>query len=441
MVWGSDGNLFEALDERLQRRYFQVVNEHSHVVNHLASGISALPKLAKPFASTQGLWRFFSNPEVTLPALIEPIHKLARETLIGNPSRFALIVHDWSMLNYSTHSSKQDRYQRSHATDLGYDASAALLLEASEGAPVALMELSLRTSKKMLSTRASIKKRPCAHIDQVGAVMEASSTWGLDRTAVHLIDREGDSVAHFREWSQAGHRFLVRADDDRRVTWQGQSILFKELVSTLTKQDAFLRSNDVKYKGTWRQFHYAETSVVLDRPGKKRQGKRRIDVPGEPLPMRLVITRVVDAKGKVLAQWLLLSNVESEVSPLTLATWYYWRWRIENYFKLLKGAGLNVESWEQQSGEAIARRIVVASMAIITVWLLLRSDSDQAKTIRLLLIRLSGRQMKWKVESTAPALLAGMHSLLAMLNILEEYSADELRRIIKQALPFRFDTS
>ena len=41
---------------------------------------------------------------------------------------------------------------------------------------------------------------------------------------------------------------------------------------------------------------------------------------------------------------------------------------------------------------------------------------------------LSGRQMKRGRESTAPALLAGLGVLLAMLAVLDEHSVEELRR-------------
>jgi hypothetical protein len=58
---------------------------------------------------------------------------------------------------------------------------------------------------------------------------------------------------------------------------------------------------------------------------------RCVRVYGPPLPLRLVVTRVVAATGAVLAEWLLLSNVCSSIPAETLAQWYAWRWRIEVY--------------------------------------------------------------------------------------------------------------
>ena len=143
---------------------------------------------------------------------------------------------------------------------------------------------------------------------------------------------------------------------------------------------------------------------------------------------RLVVSRVCDPGGRTLAVWYLLTNVPADVDTATVALWYYWRWRIETLFKLLKSAGQQVEQWKQPHGEAIAKRLVVAAMACALVWRLERDRSAEAGRLRALLVQLSGRQMKWGREATAPALLAGLWVLLAMLAVLEQHSVADLRR-------------
>ncbi len=150
----------------------------------------------------------------------------------------------------------------------------------------------------------------------------------------------------------------------------------------------------------------AEATVVLHRPARRYTGektasghKKQVDVPGPPVPLRLVVTQVVDAAGTVLAEWLLLTNVAVEdAAAATIGRWYAWRWGIESYHKLLKSAGMNAESWQQESGAAFLRRLCVASMACLTVWHLQRDESEAAATLRRVLVRLSGRQMKPRVE-------------------------------------------
>jgi hypothetical protein len=123
-----------------------------------------------------------------------------------------------------------------------------------------------------------------------------------------------------------------------------------------------------------------------------------------------------------------LTNLPAAVDTATVALWYYWRWRIESLFKLLKSAGHQVEHWQQRSGEALAKRLLTAAMACTLVWRLARDPSAEARTLRDLLIRLSGRQRKRGRQATLPALLAGLWVLLAMLEALQQHSVEELRR-------------
>ena len=108
---------------------------------------------------------------------------------------------------------------------------------------------------------------------------------------------------------------------------------------------------------------------------------------------------------------------------------------MESYFKLLKSAGLHVEQWQQETAGAVAKRLLVASMACVVVWRVARSEAPEASEVRRLLVRLSGRQMKWGVEFTEPALLAGLWVLLVMMKVLEHYDLNDLIRMARSVLP------
>ena len=112
---------------------------------------------------------------------------------------------------------------------------------------------------------------------------------------------------------------------------------------------------------------------------------------------------MVDATGKTLAVWYSLTNVPAAVPAATVALWYYWRWRVESLFKLLKSHGHQVEHWQQEGGEAIAKRLLVAAMACALVWRVQRHPAPAAAELRALLVRLSGRQQTHGREPTAPA--------------------------------------
>ena len=424
------------MDRRLQDRYMTLVEAHLHVGTRVAAGMAHLPDLNTPFAATQAAWRFLNNDAVTLPALMQPLHQAGRTAAAESRSPWLLSVHDWSTLAFGRHHSKRDRLQLTHDKDVGYDLAVALLVGSEDGAPLAPMDVNLETANRVLSTRGGrAPRRGVPHVDQVLATMNAARAWDLpaDKRLVHVIDREVDSVRHFRAWDKAGHYFLVRADD-RRVFYQGEEWSLNELRDHLWRQKEFRFSREVQWHGQAARQQVAEIEVTLHRPAKQRKDGWQREVPGRALPLRLVLTQVT-VNGVVQAEWFLLSNVPGEVSTAELALWYYFRWRIESYFKLLKGAGQELEHWQQETGLAIARRLLVASMACVVVWRLQTLFSPEAEELKVLLVRLSGRTSKRGKAASASALLAGLHVLLSMLALLEHYDLDHLRGLVDRLLP------
>ena len=197
-----------------------------------------------------------------------------------------------------------------------------------------------------------------------------------------------------------------------------------------------VKTRQVSYHGKTYWQWVAEADVTLTRPAQPSQKKsKKPTVPGIPVVARLVVSRVLSEDGEVLAEWLLLTNV-GEVDAATIALWYYWRWQIECFFKLVKTAGHHLESWQQESALAIAKRLLVASMACVTVWAIAADKSKEAAELRSFLIKLSGRQMRHKQEFTNPALLAGLWVFLSMLEIMEAYSQEELDSLKATAQQF-----
>jgi hypothetical protein len=425
-----------AFEPRLQRRYRQLVLEHLHTSDPLAAGIHALalPELAGGFAAVLGAHRFLHNDRATLAHLIDPLHAVARQWRAHAPDNWALAIADWSAVSYRGHRRKADQAQLTNRKSRGYELACVLLVDGQAGDPIAPLELRLRAAHEVFSTRTPAPATTAYRIDEVLPSMQAVAAVGLGGPLVHVIDREADALAAYRDWQRAGHHFLVRARGGRKVRWQGEELSLAALAQRLE----FRRSRDVEYQGQKAVQRVATTEIVLDRPAwrHRQQGGRTINerVPGPAIPLRLVITRVCDATGKTLAVWYLLTNVPPTVLAETVALWYYWRWRIESLFKLLKSHGQQVEHWQQEGGEAIAKRLLVAAMACALVWRVQRHPAPAAAELRALLVRLSGRQQEWGREATAPALLAGLWVLLALVEALEHYSVAQLRGFLKLAL-------
>ena len=189
---------------------------------------------------------------------------------------------------------------------------------------------------------------------------------------------------------------------------------------------SFEKTRKVTHKGKTYWQWVGEAGVSVTRPAKPSCKKSaKAPVPGDPVQARLVVSRILTDEGTRLAEWFLLSPVTG-VDKATLTLWYYWRWKIESFFKLLKSAGQHLESWQQESAQAIAKRLLVASMACVTIWAMAADKSERAAELRTLLVKLSGRQMKGKQPFTYPALLDGMWVWLALLETMEAFSPQQL---------------
>jgi len=403
----------------------------------LACGIHAVPGLATSLAATQGAYRFLSNERISLPMLMEPLLEAARTGVAEHCDQYALVVHDWSQCKYRKHHRKQDRLPSGRGPWYdGYQLYSALAVGDRHGAPLAPIALSLQASDGVHCSRSYRVRAAASVLDELEPCMQFSAQLPWDKPLIHIIDAEADSVAHFRQWSELGYRYLVRADD-RLVECQGEERKCSHWQEQCRAQGEFHFAREVLYQGDPALQYVAELPVRLIRPGQQNRpgSKSRKRVPGPPLDLRLIFSEVRAADGQLLATWYLLAHVNSDVPASTIALWYYWRWRIESYFKLLKSAGMELEHWQQATADRVARRLIVASMACTLVWQLAHHEGPQAQEARQLLIRLSGRQMARGKQYTMPALLSGLWILLAMLQTLEEYDLDTLRRLADIALP------
>jgi hypothetical protein len=397
----------------------------------LAPGVRArLTKTSKK-AAVKAASRFYNNDAVSPRDLGAPLLVRAREAVKEHCQAYVLCAHDVSALHYTNHPSKTDRRVMYSRDDLGYKLQTALLISDQDGAPLAPGCLNLVAADGVHSSRRETLLPVRPWVDELNRTMGHIKAQRFDLPVVHIIDREGDKLLHLRRFARCDRLIVIRANDVRRVEHQGQIRLLSEVEATLS--DEFKFSREVQYKGKKAYQYVAETTVVLKEPARvyrKRQGKLiQRNIPGRPLELRLVVAQVRDKQGKVLATWRLWTNLPAEVAAATIALWYYWRWRIESFFKLLKRAGQHVEQWQQENASRIARRLLVAAQACVVIWALMRAEDPQSDSLRRFLMSLSGRMTKPGVEYTAPALFDGMCNLLAIIDALDRYPIPEIRQM------------
>jgi Transposase DDE domain len=424
------------VEKRLQDRYQQLVRAHGGHALPLAAGPRLLPDAASTHAAAMAAWRFYLNPRTTFTRLAQPLLDAAADAASRHCQTFALVPLDWSVLDYRAHPSKTDRTQIGNSKTLGYKLLSALLLSDQDGQPLAPLCAQLQTATGLFSSRFDRPRPVRSALDELAPVLHFVQHLPLGKRPVFLIDAEADSVAHYRRWDRRGWLFLVRADAQRYVRLAGPDgveLRLPALAERLQQQQAFVSVRRVDYHGRPVGQYVAEAAVVLDRaayPNRVRDGQRQQRrLPGKALPLRLVVTELRDEQGQVLERWYLLTNVPATVAAATIALWYYWRWRIESFWKLLKGAGQQLEHWQQQNGRFLLKRLLIASMACVLAWRLADSAAPLADEARRVVMRLSGRQVEYGKQYTHAGLLAGVWVLWAMAGLLEQLPASRLKEL------------
>jgi len=429
------------MEIRLKKRFDFMIKSAIKVQQRATNGLKVLMN-NNALAQVQAVWRFLNNPRVTIKALFAPVTKHLEQEIENQCNKYVLVASDWSNINYRNHESKSDRIYvkgKDSCKQNMYDLQSSIALSDRTGEPIASVVHNLKTSKKVYSTYNENIDMNLTHMEEL--LLRANhirDNIKIDKKIIHIVDRESDVISSMRAFDKEGHLFLFRGKDNSKVQYFDKELnkyidikqgdLAKRLplgkvVKSIKyrKKDVTIYANECKVK----------TTRDATKKIKTKDGKTKIvKTPGEPLELRLIVERLVDKDGNIVAQWILLSNVfDDDVTASTLANWYYYRWKIESYFKLLKSSGFNLEQWQQRDPLAIFKRLLIVSNSSMFVWKIANDKSANAKRIRDILIQLSGRQMQRDIEWTYPALLAGLESYLATIDLLTRFSVDKILKI------------
>ncbi len=307
---------------------------------------------------TQAFYRFINNDNVSIEDLSTPLIKNAKDGVGYYCDNYALVLQDWSRIAVN-HANKADKLTMTHKHDVGYELQSSLVVSDRNGLPIAPIAQNLITSEQQLSTYGNSKQD--THLNELSQRMRWIGSQSLGKPVLHIIDREADSAHHMRDWDKASQHFLVRVNAQNTLNFQGTNQRAKVISEQL--EHYFYKAID--YQGRRAVLKVAETSVILSRKAKPKatnsQGKRVKATKGRPLNLRFICTRLEDSKGELICSWYLLSN--TDISAERLTTYYHYRWQIESYFKLLKGADHHMEDWLQQSGKAFFKRALIVAQS------------------------------------------------------------------------------
>ena len=121
------------------------------------------------------------------------------------------------------HSNKIQRLQRIHQYVSGYELQTSLLFDASLGFPIAPLDQTPTDAPAIISIFSEQYGERKSHLDSLAEQIKTIEQYPIEKKKVHIINREGDSIANLREMSINGFKWLILAKEgDRWFKHQGE---------------------------------------------------------------------------------------------------------------------------------------------------------------------------------------------------------------------------
>jgi hypothetical protein len=361
-----------------------------------------------PMADAAATYRFLDNDKAALSHLREARARTVLESVpAGAP---LLVVHDMSPLDYSRHNSKADRRKIGNHRGMGYEYVCCLAVDPESAAVLGVVHDTLisaegpddrdlmdydyeplfhgfpKKEKKRLAE--NHRHQMAVHVNGTSALL---SKWRV----TDVGDREFDDLFILDRCRQEGRDFVIRSSANRNVQmphydWLPKSALTKKQAGHPLAPDHVYASLKDAVASAPLQF-YKELPLdsnnrVVDPRNAKRFAKlyigsfalrlyrfamrnKKYFKPPRPVEANVVVIKELDPPaGKKALLWVLLTShaVDTLEQMSYVGRSYELRWKIEDFFRLLK-SGYRVLDSRLNNAKKTARLLIVLTLAAMAI--------------------------------------------------------------------------
>ena len=305
-ISGKYENNLPDLDKRPQKRYMNLVESHFKPNQRLATASQAKMGTSSSWTATQAAWRFYANQNTSLSKLSSPLIKASCEGIVEHCQKYALVVHDWSGLNYTPHESKRNRQVLHHRYEQGYELPSSIVLSDRHGIPLGVLAPNLTTGNGVWSSYQGDNLPPePEHLQELSTRVKWLEQQLMAKRQVPIVDREGDAMEWLRANRESYWRF--RGRQNSTVSYGGTRYQVRQLAPPLTYSPG---CGEIKYKGKvayQTTAHLAVDWVRAAQPKRQQTDKNQL-IKGDAWSAQLMVSRVEDRHGKGLSPWYWLRN-------------------------------------------------------------------------------------------------------------------------------------
>ncbi|MCD6361399.1 MAG: transposase [Armatimonadetes bacterium] len=362
-----------------------------------------------PMADLMSLYRFVDNDKIPLHLLRDIRARMVVDTLPEDTD--VMVVHDVSLLDFSHQNAKTDRRPIGDGRGMGYEyvccaavdpESASMLgvlhdtvIHAKGPDDVEQMDYDYEPLFEGLSPEEKQNLQE-NHRHQMAVHVNGLASRLADRHIIHVADREFDDIFVMDRCVEMKDDFVIRSMANRNVQvphadWiPTQALTNKQTGHSLPSGGVYVNLERFVESVPLQPYK----SLPLDKRGRVtdprradriahlsigtypvrlyRQARRnnRYYKPPRPIELQMVIIRETDPPpGVTPLVWVLFTTlpVETEEQLAYIGHLYELRWKIEDFFKLLK-SGYRIEKHRFFDANKTAKLLVVLTLAAMTLF-------------------------------------------------------------------------
>ncbi|MCM1001617.1 MAG: IS4 family transposase, partial [Wolbachia endosymbiont of Melophagus ovinus] len=357
-------------DIRLNKRLIKT----GYCIEGKASG--SINQSCSRWKEAKGAYRLFSNEKLKDKEIYSSHYKETMERIKGN--QFVFSVQDTSYLDFDSHIKTKGLGSISKAYTkhkMGLMLHSALILS-KDGLPLGLssQQCWARSIREEETAQEKAHRKYCTSIEEkesykwIAGLKETINNLPPNVQLITLGDREADIFKFLWVTETLGSFYVIRNRANRKFicTEVGKTDLqtriaqlpVKKKISLEVIKDGHQRSRKANI-----EIKYMEGYIPIRAPyiyGSKDTAHKIND----KIPVYVVSAKEIDPpEGLEAIDWTLLTNVpvNNTLDAIERINWYKLRWKIEEYFRVLK-SGCKIESSRLATKERLQKLIAIKSI-------------------------------------------------------------------------------
>lgn len=315
-----------------------------------------------------GGYRFLNNPRITEQSFMNGFQEQCKKNCRG---LHVIGIQDTTEYNYQHHSNRLKEGTLGvigNNSDVGFFAHLMIAFNAENCLPQGMSYCRMWSREPGHKKRGErqYKKFPIEEKESYRWIEAAKQTKSLLKGAKHITmisDRESDIYQCWDRIPDDKTDLIIRAHTDRMLFNQTSTVY-----QVLEKQE-IAGSYRVKLKGDKRA-NQSKRTALLNIKYAEVQIKKPESVKADPSAEDYIALTVVEArednstvkKNESPIHWVLFTTyaVEDFEQACMIVDWYGFRWQIEQFIRITKSQGLNLENSQLETGQGLKNLALLA---------------------------------------------------------------------------------